>query len=154
VGEHPNHIPEVCSRARGQVHSIWKYIESLPIWAQLTLFLGFLASLGLNAKELAVTSVHLIRGWIEHQRIKKVVNFLALQVNPEPRVPNGRGHTPPSHIFCKSFQIAGALGMSPLMVLRLLEKLKTEQRVEQQGTLDSWKISKYEIEHRKFRNRK
>lgn len=152
-GQRLDDTSEVCPHARGKVHSIWKHIESLPIWAQLALLTGFLGTLGLTVKEIVVTSVHMIRGWIESRKTKKIVNYLWLQVNPLPPVPNVYGHTPPSHRFCSSFKIAEALEMSPLTVLQLLAKLTTQQRVDQKGTLDSWKISIYEIEHRKSRNR-
>jgi hypothetical protein len=114
-GQRLDDTSEVCPHARGKVHSIWKHIESLPIWAQLALLTGFLGTLGLTVKEIVVTSVHMIRGWIESRKTKKIVNYLWLQVNPLPPVP--------------------------------------QQRVDQKGTLDSWKISIYEIEHRKSRNR-
>jgi len=133
------------------LHSIWNYIKSLPLWALLALILltSVLRWLGLTPKELVVTILHWVQGWREHRRIEKILNYLSSQFNPTSLVRDGYGHTPLSHYARSSLDIGKATKMSPILALQLLGKLTTQKRVEQQGILDLWRITVWELESRR-----
>jgi hypothetical protein len=147
------------------VHSIWKYVEDLPIWAQLALFATFLGSLGFSGKEVATLFIRMIRNFIEHRRAERIMDYLFSQTNPQPQdqygqtpmtnraAPDSRGLTPLSHKYCKSLVIAKAVKIKPLLVLRILGKLEEQQRVERQGTLDHWRVTIHELHNRTWRNK-
>jgi hypothetical protein len=91
---------------------------------------------------------------IERHRAERIVDFLAGQKNPESQISDAHGLTPPTHLSRRSLEIGMALNLKPRRVLHLLWQLKEQHRVEQQGVIDSWKISRHELENRNWRKKK
>jgi hypothetical protein len=139
-----------------RANAIWKALVANPlvgIVAIVTIIVGLFTITEKLGKGI-VSGWQAIHACIGRRRGNRIVDFLAAQTNPEPRSPNARGHTPPTHLSCGSVQIAEALNLKPLPVLHLLGRLKEQRRVEQQGIIDSWKVSKHELDNRNWRKRK
>ena len=131
------------------MHSIWEYIGSWPIWAQLGLLAALLGSLGLTVSEAVKLGSRMISYLVTHHREEKIASFLRMQRNPEPLAKYTGGQIRPSHIPCTSVQIATALNMRAAKVFQLLKSLKEQHRVEQLGDWDSWIVTKHEVHDHK-----
>jgi len=134
-----------------QANAIWKALAANPlvgIAAIVTTLVGLFTIIEKLGKCL-VSGLHALRNCITRHRAERIVEFLAAQTNPAPQVANTYGHIPPTHLSRGSVHIAEALRLKPLTVLKLLGLLKEEQRVEQQGTADLWKVGKHELNNRK-----
>jgi hypothetical protein len=131
------------------VQSIWQYIGSWPVWAQLGLLATLLGSLGLTVSEAIKLSIRMIAYLFTHYREEKIVRFLRLHINPEPLVQDAYGQMPESHTPCTSVEIATALHVRASKVFQLLKILKEHHRVEQLGDWDSWIVTKREMHDHK-----
>jgi hypothetical protein len=139
-----------------RANAIWKALVANPLVGIAAIFTAIVGLFTITEKlgKWIVSGWQMVHNRIEHHRAERIVKFLAAQTNPEPRIPDGHGHAPPLHKSCSSVEIAEALDMTPLLILHLLGKLKEQQRVEQQGIIDSWKVSKHELNNRNWRKKK
>ena len=139
-----------------QTGTIWKVLATNPLLGFASI-VAILVGLLTITKEIAkgvMSARRMINDYIERHKAGRIVDYLATQTNPEPLTADKYGHSPPLHKFCGSLQIANALNMKPLLVLYLLGKLREQQRVEQQGIIDSWRVSPCELNNRNWRKRK
>jgi hypothetical protein len=136
--------------------ALWKVLAANPLVGFVSI-VAILVGVLTIIKEIGkgvVSARQIIHNCIERHRANRIADYLAAQTSPEPKIENKYGHSPPSHLSCGSAQIAEALNLKPLLVLHLLGRLKEQQRVEQQGVIDSWKVSRYELNNRNWRKKK
>jgi hypothetical protein len=138
-----------------QPSTIWKILAANPLvgFASIIAILVGVLTITKEIGKGILSAWKMIHDCIERHKAESIVDFLAAQTNPAPQVPNSYGHNPPTHLSCSSVEIAEALNLKPLLVLHLFGRLKEQQRVEQQGNIDSWKVSRHELNNRSWRKK-
>src|SRR6266567_2808274 len=139
-----------------RANAVWKALVANPLVGAAAIVTAIVGLFTISEKfwKYIVSAWQLVHDRIERHRAERIVDFPAAQTNPKPQVADAGGHTPPTHLSSSSLNIAEALNLKPLVVLHLLRQLKEEGRVQQQGIIDSWKVSRHELDNRNWRKRK
>ena len=128
------------------MHSIWRYIETLPVWKQITIAFAFFTSLGLTLRDLLSFAQRKIHKWREHRIDNQVVAYLVREMELHPAIgPDAYGQQQTPY-YRSSIQIAQELERSAVDIRLRLERLETANRVERPGRrADVWTATKYEL---------
>ena len=139
-----------------RANAVWKALVANPLVGTAAIVTAIVGLFTISEKfgKFIVSGWQIVHNRIERHRAERIVNFLAAQINPKPQISDAYGHTPPTHLSCSSLNIAEALNLKPLRVLHLLRQLKEQARVEQQGIIDSWEISRHELDNRNWRKKR
>jgi len=76
---------------------------------------------------------------------RRVLRYLAGQIEAGAAEADAYGHTSRAQKFCKTVEISDATGIKPFKTREILERLKKRRRIVQAGTSDLWCVSNYEV---------
>jgi hypothetical protein len=103
---------------------------------------GIVVLLTAGYKTFAWSGAMIASAWHRHEG-RRVLRYLATQINPGPFVEDAYGHIPRLQKDCFTIDIAGAVRRKPARTHEILEQLKTKRLVEQRGRNDLWCISEF-----------
>ncbi len=134
------------------MHSLWRYIETLPLWKQIGLIAAFFLSLGFSLRDMVSFLLRMYRDWRERCKDDEIADYLIgeRQSNANPEV-NGYGQ-PIYPYYRSTLQIATALDKSSIEIHRRLCALEQCKRVDRLApTADMWTATNFEMHDAKKR---